>query len=90
MTKTLEAVFDGNVFRLEDKIDLIPNRHYILVVREKSEEIASLNAWDVLDTLTGSVEAPHDWSSEHDHYLYGVPKTGRKGHFPGSEHRCTF
>lgn len=32
------------------------------------------NAWDVLESLTGTVEAPSDWSAEHDHYLYGVPK----------------
>ncbi|NMF86568.1 hypothetical protein [Nodosilinea sp. P-1105] len=32
------------------------------------------NAWDVLESLTGTVEAPSDWSIEHDHYLYGTPK----------------
>jgi hypothetical protein len=32
------------------------------------------NAWDVLESLTGTVEAPADWSSNHDHYLYGTPK----------------
>jgi hypothetical protein len=32
------------------------------------------NAWDVLESLTGTVEAPADWSAEHDHYLYGTPK----------------
>jgi hypothetical protein len=35
---------------------------------------ASNNAWDVLDSLTGTIEAPADWSKEHDHYLYGTPK----------------
>ncbi len=30
--------------------------------------------WDSLEKLTGSIEAPRDWSAEHDHYLYGVPK----------------
>jgi hypothetical protein len=34
----------------------------------------SENAWDVLESLTGTVEAPADWSAEHDHYLYGTPK----------------
>ncbi len=34
----------------------------------------SNNAWDVLESLTGTVEAPEDWSAEHDHYLYGTPK----------------
>jgi hypothetical protein len=32
------------------------------------------NAWDVLESLAGTVEAPADWSAEHDHYLYGIPK----------------
>jgi hypothetical protein len=32
------------------------------------------NAWDVLESLTGTIEAPADWSAEHDHYLYGTPK----------------
>ena len=32
------------------------------------------NAWDVLASLTGTVEAPADWSAEHDHYLYGTLK----------------
>ncbi|AFY51053.1 hypothetical protein Nos7524_5334 [Nostoc sp. PCC 7524] len=32
------------------------------------------NAWDVLEALTGTIEAPSDWSSQHNHYLYGTPK----------------
>lgn len=32
------------------------------------------NAWEVLEALTGTLEAPSDWSSQHDHYLYGTPK----------------
>jgi hypothetical protein len=32
------------------------------------------NAWDVLESLTATIEAPADWSSEHDHYLYDTPK----------------
>ena len=78
MTKTLEAVFDGEVFRPEGKIDLIPNRQYILIIKEKDEEPDSLSAWDILDRLTGTVEAPQDWAFEHDHYLYGVPRKGKR------------
>jgi hypothetical protein len=36
-------------------------------------------AWDVLEALAGTVEAPSDWSSEHDHYLYGSPKSAIRG-----------
>jgi len=28
----------------------------------------------VLESLTGTVEAPADWSAEHNHYLYSTPK----------------
>ncbi|MFN5857384.1 MAG: hypothetical protein ACK456_16075 [Pseudanabaenaceae cyanobacterium] len=32
------------------------------------------NARDLLENLMGTVDAPEDWSAEHDHYLYGTPK----------------
>lgn len=32
------------------------------------------NAWEILEALTGTIEAPLDWSEEHDHYLSGAPK----------------
>jgi len=34
----------------------------------------SSDAWDVLEKLIGTVDGPQDWSSQHDHYLYGIPK----------------
>jgi hypothetical protein len=33
------------------------------------------SAWDTLESMTGSVNAPPDWATEHDHYLYGTPKS---------------
>ncbi|VXD24279.1 hypothetical protein PL8927_80051 [Planktothrix serta PCC 8927] len=32
------------------------------------------NAWDVLESIMGTVEASQDWSINHDHYLYGTAK----------------
>jgi len=32
------------------------------------------NAWSVLDSLIGCVDAPSDWAEEHDHYISGTPK----------------
>ncbi len=37
-------------------------------------EFSSRNAWDVFEGLIGTVEAPQDWSLEHDHYIHGTPK----------------
>jgi hypothetical protein len=33
------------------------------------------NTWDILSSLVGSVDAPEDWAKQHDHYLYGTPKS---------------
>jgi ribosomal protein S1 len=45
------------------------------LVTEAIEDIEDEgNAWDVLEALTGTIEAPSDWSSQHDHYLCGNPK----------------
>jgi hypothetical protein len=46
---------------------------FVETLRQQHLQTAD-NAWDVLESLTGTVEAPADWSAEHDHYLYGTPK----------------
>lgn len=46
---------------------------FVLNLRQEHLQ-KSGNAWDVLESLTGTIEAPTDWSAEHDHYLYGTPK----------------
>jgi hypothetical protein len=40
----------------------------------RQQHLQASNAWDVLESLTGTVEAPADWSVEHDHSLYGTAK----------------
>jgi hypothetical protein len=46
---------------------------FVLTLRQEHGQ-ASGDVWDVLEALTGNIEAPADWSAEHDHYLYGTPK----------------
>lgn len=46
---------------------------------EETEQTVSFvqnqqNAWDVLESIMGTVEAPPDWSINHDHYLYETAK----------------
>lgn len=45
------------------------------------------NAWDVLSKYAGTVEGPEDWSEEHDHYLYGVPKREKERKYYECESR---
>jgi hypothetical protein len=45
----------------------------------RNDTTAQPTAWDVLDSLAGSIAAPTDWAQEHDHYLYGTPKRESSG-----------
>lgn len=45
----------------------------VVTLRQQHSQLLG-DAWDVLESLTGTVEAPADWSAEHDHYLYVTPK----------------
>ena len=81
MSQTLTAVFDGDVLRPDSPLNLEPNTRYVITIQSVEQPVTLENAWDVLEAMTGTVEAPRDWSSEHDHYLYGTPK--RQSH--GSE-----
>ncbi|PSB16697.1 hypothetical protein C7B65_20860 [Phormidesmis priestleyi ULC007] len=46
---------------------------FVLTLRQQHLE-KDPDAWDILESLTGTIEAPADWSTEHDHYLYGTLK----------------
>lgn len=78
MTRTVTAVFDGQVLRPDTPLDLEPNARYVVTIEPASSESEG-DAWDVLERLSGSLEAPPDWSREHDHYLYGTPKRRPNG-----------
>ena len=74
MGKTMTAVFDGRVLHPESPLDLEPDTRYLLTIEDLSRTATVVDAWDVLETLTGTLEAPDNWASEHDHYLYATPK----------------
>jgi hypothetical protein len=44
---------------------------FVVTLRQQHLQISD-NTWDVLESLTGTIEAPADWSAEHDHDLYGT------------------
>ena len=73
MSKTLHVIFDGKVLRPEEEVDLEPNTRYIVTIEREERDEPDL--WDVLSELAGTVEGPQDWSEQHDHYLYGTPKS---------------
>ncbi|MHC5725888.1 MAG: hypothetical protein ACYTXY_17475 [Nostoc sp.] len=77
MSKILTVTFDGSVLRPDIPLDLEPNKRYVITIVSEdinSSETKAADVWDVLEDLTGTVDAPEDWASQHDHYLYGTPK----------------
>jgi hypothetical protein len=78
-TQTVTAVFDGSVLRPDTPLDLEPDTRYILTIQQDSAASVEGDAWDVLERFAGTVDAPPDWASEHDHYLYGMVKHQSQG-----------
>ncbi len=78
MPQHLTVIFDGEVFRPEKPIDLLANARYQVIIEEESQQKnqdEQDNLWDLLESVAGTIETASDWASEHDHYLYGVPKS---------------
>jgi hypothetical protein len=78
MNKTLTVVFDGHVFHPDSPLDLESNTRYVITLQTARSPVSEGDVWDVLESLTGSIEAPTDWAGEHDHYLYCTPKRQRE------------
>jgi hypothetical protein len=75
MTTTLTVLYDGEVLRPEGPVDLEPNTKYEVTIKPvANQSVPEEDAWDVLESLAGTLDMPADWSIEHDHYLYGTPK----------------
>ncbi|NJN87441.1 MAG: hypothetical protein HC881_15470 [Leptolyngbyaceae cyanobacterium SL_7_1] len=61
--------------QMNDLPDDLQQQVLTFVLNLRQEHLQEFgNAWDVLESLTGTIEAPTDWSAEHGHYLYGTPK----------------
>lgn len=70
---SVRAHFDGKQIQLDEPVKLKPDaRLLITVLNEEKPEDKTL--FELLETPIGNVEGPEDWSINHDHYLYGVPK----------------
>jgi hypothetical protein len=75
MSKILTVTFDGSVLRPDTPLNLQQkNKRYVITIVSEDNNSSTADVWDVLEDLAGTVDAPDDWASQHDHYLYGTPK----------------
>ncbi|HEX5501754.1 MAG TPA: hypothetical protein VFW96_03985 [Thermomicrobiales bacterium] len=56
--QTIIVVYDGQVLRPEGPLDLEVNARYRVTIAPMASEEDQRTAWDVLDELAGTVEAP--------------------------------
>jgi len=71
MGQTVEAVFDGTVFRPEKPVKLKPNTHVRITIETSPPGIGKTSSF--LKTARGlNLEGPPDWSENLDKYLYGT------------------
>jgi hypothetical protein len=71
MTKTITATFDGEYLRPDNPVELQPNQRYLITIEPETVSQTPESGWSAIEALAGTVEAPPDWSIEHDRYLYG-------------------
>jgi len=74
MSQTLDAIFDGNVFRPDGPIQLEPNTRVRLTIEPAPTSPQESESFlRVARSL--NLEGPPDWSTRLDEYLYGSTDT---------------
>ena len=75
MSQTLDATFDGQVFRPDKPLELEPNtRVRITIEPTQTPEEHSESFLRVARSL--NIDGPRDWSTRLDDYLYGPKENG--------------
>ena len=70
MSRTIEAVFDGEVLRPQEPLELQPNTKVRITIEESTT--AQPNPKSFLQTARSlNLEGPADWSERIEEYLYG-------------------
>lgn len=70
MTRTVQAVFDGEVLRPQEPLDLEPQTRVQITIETILEPIEKSQSFlDVAASL--NLEGPSDWSENLEEYLYG-------------------
>lgn len=76
MVKTIEAVFDGAVFRPSEPIPLKPNTRVQITI-ETALPVAEEGLSFLQIARTLNLEGPADWSTNLEEYLYGEAGRGQ-------------
>jgi hypothetical protein len=78
MKRTVNVVFDGEVLRPEEPLDLEPNGCYQVTIEDAADQAKAVGEppgiLGRIAALARDLDLPPDYSEQLDHYLYGTPK----------------
>ena len=80
MTRTLTVLFDGEVLRPQESVDLQANTYYQVIIQDEVDDEATATAGQDEEhplakfTKYAIDTGISDLAEQHDHYLYGTPK----------------
>jgi predicted DNA-binding antitoxin AbrB/MazE fold protein len=74
MKQSIEAIFDGEVFRPKTPVDLQPNSEVHLIVTTPAERKKTVGKSLLRTVVEMNLEGPPDWSEHFDDYLNGSRK----------------
>jgi hypothetical protein len=77
MSTSIEATFDGSVFRPSTPVMLSPNTQVRLTVETLTVE-AGAGASFLQTARAMKIEGPPDWASRFDEYLYGEDESSAR------------
>ena len=76
--KTVQAVYEGGVFRPSDPVDLPEKSQVQLTIESKPSPAKGQSTLAELAEIAlqypENPDLPRDLAAQHDHYLYGTPK----------------
>jgi hypothetical protein len=76
MTKTIEAVFDGETLRPDEPLELAPNTRVRLTIETASSPCQAPMSF-LRTALSLRLDGPVDWSARLEEYLYDIgPERG--------------
>jgi hypothetical protein len=78
MTTTLNALYDGQVLRLEEPIELAPNTR-VRVTIETTKPLTKRKLSFLNTARSLKLQGPSDWSARFEDYLYNQKETDLNG-----------
>lgn len=76
MARTLSVIYDGEVLRPQEPVDLEPNTAYRITIEDDAGEPGTDGMPEVFRRILERARdlGVGDLAEQHDHYLYGTPK----------------